>query len=449
MVSAQPGDHVIVKTKKEEVEGILLPGQKEETLILKLKSGYNMGIDKKKILSVVVSKKQEKKPAVSRGDIKQNKRLPTISILHTGGTIASKVDYTSGGVIASFTAEDFLTMFPEIEAIANIRTVLIDNLMSEDMIFAHYRKIAKAIAQEIEKGVDGIIIGHGTDTLALSTAALAFMIESPPIPIILVGAQRSSDRPSTDAAINLLSAATFITSTDFAGVALCMHETMDDNTCYILPPTKSRKMHTTRRDAFKPIGANPIARVNYETKKVVMLQPAYLKRDAARKPVVREKMEEKVGILRVYPSMKREVIDTFTSNKYRGLVLEGTGLGHAPTNIPENLPNYEALKAFIASGGIIVLTSQCIFGRVNRDVYTNTRRLGDIGIIYGEDMLTETAFIKLAWLLGNYSKEEVRKLLTVNLRGEISDRTLADWGVPDMAINTDPAPVKGEKAKKK
>ncbi|MBI2147739.1 Glu-tRNA(Gln) amidotransferase subunit GatD [Candidatus Woesearchaeota archaeon] len=446
-MNAKPGDRVIVTTKKEEVDGILMPNQETEALVLKLASGYNIGISQDKVVDVRVAEAagrdavkadkpgQEEQKKANTTETEEAKKLPAIAILHTGGTIASKVDYATGGVIASFTADDFLAMFPEIKSIARIKAVLIDNLMSEDMRFSHYQKIARAVQQEAAAGVDGIIIGHGTDTLAVTAAALSFMIESPAIPIILVGAQRSSDRPSTDAALNLLSAALFIAKTDAVGVAICMHETVDDDACVILPPAKTRKMHTTRRDAFKAVGDTPLARIDYEKKEVTMLKQGYLRKEDAKtdaaaakaaggkKMAIRDKFEEKVGILRVYPNMSREVIDVYIRHGYKGLVLEGTGLGHAPTNIPENHPNYEALKEFIAKGGLVVLTSQCIFGRVNRDVYTNTRRLGNIGVIYGEDMLTETAFVKLAWLLGNYGKEEARKLLAKNLRGEISERT--------------------------
>jgi len=423
MKNLKPGDTIEVTTKDEKIKGILMPRPElldKDTIVVKLSNGYNIGINKNKIKSIkVVEKYTEKKDVKTK--IKINKNLPTISILHTGGTIASKVDYRTGGVFASFSVEDFLIMFPEIEKIANIRSNMIYNIMSEDMRFMHYKQIAKSILKEIEHGVDGIIIGHGTDTIALTAAALSFVFENLHIPVILVGAQRSSDRGSTDAAMNLICAAEFIAKTDFKGVAMCMHEKMDDENCLILPPTKTRKMHTSRRDAFKVVDDKPIARINYKQKKIDFLKE-YKKKDS-KKLIVKDKFEDKVAIIKTYPNMFPDLVKALTTKKYKGIVLEATGIGQAPTNIKENMPNYTALKKFIDSGGIIVLTSQCIYGRVHPNVYTNCRRLADIGVIFGEDMLTETAFIKLAWLLGNYkNKEEIKKLIVTNLRGEINPR---------------------------
>jgi glutamyl-tRNA(Gln) amidotransferase subunit D len=425
-MTAKPGDKVKITTKNKTYEGLLMPNEETTNVVVKLDTGYNMGIDKSKIKTIKVIKKQcssKSKPF----KIKKDSNKPTIAVLHTGGTIASKVDYGSGGVIASFSSDDLIEMFPELKSIANIEAKLISNMMSEDIRFSHYKQIAKAIAEQIKNKVNGVIVGHGTDTLAVTAAALSFVFEKLPIPVIFVGSQRSTDRGSTDGAMNLICAAEFISKTDFAGVAVCMHENTNDNNCVILPATKTRKMHTTRRDAFKAINTKPIATINYNTKKIKFLTKKYNKKDKGHHFLLKDKFEEKVGVLRTYPNMGREVIDVFTKNGYKGIVLETTGLGQAPTNIKENLPNYEALKAFIKKGGVIVLTSQCIFGRVHEDVYTNCRRLKDIGIIYGEDMITETAHVKLSWLLGNYDAKEAKKLIITNLRGEITKRTGTDY----------------------
>jgi len=113
----------------------------------------------------------------------------------------------------------------------------------------------------------------------------------------------------------------------------------------------------------------------------------------------------------------------FLTQNFDAIVVEATGLGHMPTNTPENLKNYETLKKFIKNGGVVAITSQCLFGRVHPNVYANLRRLSSIGCIFCDDMLPETAFIKLSWLLGNYKKEEAKKLIDKNLRGEITKRT--------------------------
>jgi glutamyl-tRNA(Gln) amidotransferase subunit D len=401
--------------ENEVLEGVLMPDENKDTQFLKLKSGYNIGLSKKKIKKIVEIK--EKPSKSSKKPIKANPNLPEIAVLHTGGTIASKVDYETGGVKAHFSAEELLSMFPELSKIANIKTVFVSNMMSEDMRFSHYQDLVKAIKKEMNN-VKGIIIGHGTDTLAVTAAALSFMIENPPIPIMLVGSQRSSDRGSSDAGLNLICAAEFIASTNFKGVAICMHEDTSDNSCLIMPATKTRKMHTSRRDAFQVINDLPIARVDYEKKEIEQF-----KEGTEGKLSIKPDMEEKVAIIRTHPNMSVDFLKVLNEKSYKGLVLEGTGIGQAPTNIEKNIPIYNELKKFIKNGGVVVLTSQCIYGCVHPEIYANCRRLVEIGVVFGEDMLTETAHVKLAWLLANHPKQ-AKELIAKNLRGEITERSV-------------------------
>ncbi|MFH1275759.1 MAG: Glu-tRNA(Gln) amidotransferase subunit GatD [Candidatus Woesearchaeota archaeon] len=418
------GDKVRIISKGKTEEGILMPSSDENVVMLKLSNGYNMGFEKKDLEKIEFIEKP-KLNVTSLVKVKKNEKLFTITILHTGGTIASKVDYETGAVTAKFSAEDLLEMFPELGKIANIETELVANMMSEDMNFPEYQQIAMAVKKHAELGVKGIIIGHGTDTLSYTAAALSFMFEEINIPVLLVGSQRSPDRGSSDAALNLICAAKFIAETDFVGVAVCMHESSNDEECAILPPTKVRKMHTSRRDAFKTINDSPIALVNLNH--IEFLKKDYHKKSVQDKEVIKEKIilkdkfENKVGLLKVHPNMNSNLFKFFTEN-YKAFIIEGTGLGHAPTNTKENQQSYEYLKKFTENGGIVGITSQCLFGRVHPYVYTNLRRLSDLGCIFCEDMLPETAFIKLAWLLGNYSDEETKKLLAENLRGEIKSQ---------------------------
>ncbi len=415
------GDTVEVTTRSEKITGRIMPGN--SNIVLKLENGYNIGLDRKNVKKIRVVSRL-KKAKKQKASVAVQKNRPAIAILHTGGTIASRVDYKTGGVIAHYTPDWLLGMFPELEKIANINTVFIKNIMSEDIRFSDYRLIARSILKEVKKGVKGVIVAHGTDTLAYTAAALAFIFDNLPIPVVLVGAQRSSDRGSSDAAMNLISAARFILETDFCGVAICMHETMDDANSVILPATRTRKMHTSRRDAFKAIGDTPIARIDYNSGNVISIKGYTRKNDS--ELVVRDRFAEAVGILKTHPNMQHKVFDFFVKAGYKGLVLEATGLGQAPTNIPEHKRNYEALKSFIKKGGVVALTSQCIHGAVHPFVYANCRRLHDIGVIFCEDMLTETAFIKLAWLLGNFPRGKVKELMAQNLKGEISKRVVAD-----------------------
>lgn len=411
--------------EENKVKGTIIPSNlQEEIIMIKLESGYNAGFLTTKINNIKSLGEVKSVGKAKIMEIKKNPNLPTISILHTGGTIASRVNYSVGGVMASFDLEDLITMFPELVTIANIESVFVTNMMSEDIQTQHIKKISQVVSEQIKKGIRGIIIGHGTDMLGYSAAALAFELENCPIPIIIVGSQRSSDRGSSDAAMNLICASTFITKTNFKGVAVCMHNSTNDDYCAIVDATKVRKMHTSRRDAFKPINDTPIALIDYRTKEIKWIKEKIDFEKQKGEFKLRNNFEEKVGLIKMHPFITEKEINYYKKEKYKGLIIEGTGLGHTP--IRENDSFIKALKELIESECIIGITSQCLHGRVNSTVYTNLRKVASIGAIYCEDMLPETALMKLSWLLGNYSKEETIKMLSKNLRGEITTFTRTD-----------------------
>ncbi|MBI3290662.1 Glu-tRNA(Gln) amidotransferase subunit GatD, partial [Candidatus Falkowbacteria bacterium] len=325
---AASGDRVKVISKKRSEEGILMPSFGKNSILLKLDSGYNVGFEKKEVTKItVIAKGTEKKKLAQK--LKKNPHLPTIAILHTGGTIASKVDYRTGGVATEFSPEELLSLFPELKGLADIESELIAQMWSDDLRFAHFSLIAAAIERHLKKGVRGIIIGMGTDNLAVASAALSFIVEKSSVPIIFVGAQRSSDRGSSDAAMNLICAVEFAVKADFGGVAICMHEKAGDTSCAILPAAKTYKLHSSRRDAFRAINSTALARVDYTTRKITFLQKEYPQR--ADKLVLKPKMEEKVGLLKIHINMFPEQFSFFKG--YQGLVIEGTGLGHTPGQV--------------------------------------------------------------------------------------------------------------------
>jgi len=423
---AKPGDRVKVVTAEETMEGMLMPEEKD-FVVLKLDTGYNIGIAKNRVREITVVKEyKERKPELPKEE--QKKGLLTIAILHTGGTIASKVDYETGGVIARFEPEELLRMFPELKEIANIRSRLVSQMFSEDIRFAHYNILAREIEKEIKAGADGIIVTHGTDTMHYTGAALSFMLNNLGVPVVLVGAQRSSDRGSTDAALNLLAAAFFITaSKDFAEVSLCMHEGTDDDWCVILPGTKSRKMHSSRRDAFQAINVLPWARINVKEKKVDLLRTGYRKRAKTSVMVRPFKEDLKVGMLKVHTNMYASEFEAYKG--FDGLIIEGTGIaGNIPINeidayTKEHTKITQAIKNILASGTIAAAATQTIHGGINMNVYSTGRKMQELGILGNyTDMTPETAFIKLAWLLSNAPKDKVKELYGTNLVGEISER---------------------------
>ena len=427
MADPKLGDYVEIATNDEVFAGVLLesPELDRDMIIVKLEGGYNVGLDRRKVKKISFLRSPEKETLIKPQARPERKNLPKISILHTGGTIASKVDYRTGGVASRFKPEEILAMFPELKEIANFESRLIANTFSEDVRFAHYNVMAREIAKEIKRNADGIIVTHGTDTMHYTSAALSFMLENLPVPVILVGSQRSSDRGSSDSALNLLSAAYFIANSEFTGVGICMHENLSDNSCLILPGTKTRKMHTSRRDAFRAINAAPIARVNFGEKNVSLIAEPQEKPKGNLKlrPI---KDDLKIGILKARPNLFADEIKSYS--KFDGLIIEGTGLGqlsvtHFDEHTGENariLAELESLARKIP----VVMTSQAIHGRVQMNVYSTGRNLQKAGIIgHLNDLTPETAFIKLAWLLSNYDIKESKEMMTQNLRGEISKRT--------------------------
>lgn len=414
-------DKILVKTKTEEFIGTLMPSTDKNTIFIKLDTGYNIGISRDNLVKIdVIEEHKSTEHSVEDNVFKLG--LKTISILHTGGTIASKVDYTTGATIAKFTPSEILSLFPELNNIANIKSRLIGNIMSENMRFSDYNSIIKEIINEIKEGADGVIVTHGTDTMHYTSAALSFALQNLPVPVILVGAQRSSDRGSTDAYQNIISAAYFIVNTDFLGVGICMHENSSDESCVILSGLNSRKMHSSRRDAFVPVNSLPIARVFFNEHKIEYLNKNYNKTSGEFKTgFFNEKI--KVGILRTHTNMFPDEFSVFET--YDGLVIEGMGLGHAPILMhKDNEEIFKILKE-LSSKMPVVLTLQTIYGRVNMNVYSPGRMLLEIGVLGNLcDMTTETAFIKLAFLLSNYGKKEVRELIGKNICGEISEQSI-------------------------
>lgn len=415
---AKPGEAVEITTKNKKYCGILMPRtelQEHDSEIVKLKSGYNIGISKKKIKKIKVLAKS-KKEKTKKQKIPFDKNLPTVSILSTGGTISSKVDYKTGGVYASLTAEDFAEIEPKISWFANIKARQIAQVMSEDVSPEFWIKLAKEIFKELnKKEVSGVVVTHGTDSMHYTSAMLSFMLPKLSKPVILVGSQRSSDRGSSDTSMNLLCAV--IAATKKIGeVAVCMHATTEDNYCYLHRGTKVRKMHTSRRDAFRSINQFPIAKIWTDSR--IEFLADYKKPDAETKLNI--KLDKKVAIVYVYPGMEPKIIDYYVKQKYHGIVLMAMALGHVPTNV-KNYSLINNIKNATRKKIPVCITSQSLYGRVHPFVYSNLRRLEKTGAIFCEDMLPETAYVKLMHVLGQTRKmEQVRGLMQKNISGEIN-----------------------------
>ena len=427
MSEAKAGDVVEVITKEETISGILMPRPElldENFIVLKLDSGYNIGIDKKKIEKIKVIEVYKAKKAVKE-KVKFNKNLPTVAVLSTGGTISSRIDYRTGGVYADYTAEDFVEMMPELKNIANIKAKKIMSVMSEDLMPADWKQMAHEIAKELnDNNVSGVVITHGTDTLHYTAAALSFLLRNLNKPVVITGAQRSIDRGSSDAFMNLVCSITTAAKMNMAEVITCLHGSLSDDYCVLNRGTKVRKMHTSRRDAFRPINELPIAKV-YDTGKIEILNEKYKKKTNG-KVIVDDKFEEKIALVQIYPGMDPGIIDFYVKKGYKGIILTATALGHVPTMSKNSL--ISVLKKAIDKKVAVVIASQTLYGRTHPYVYTNLRKLSvEAGCIFAEDMLPETAYVKLGWVLGHTNDlAQIKKLMLENVAGEITHRIMPD-----------------------
>lgn len=415
------GDRIRIQKKSDSgvvvYEGVVMPTA-TRNVVIKLDSGYNVGIRQENTEIEVIERggrlktEKEAKEGAVKGEETRKREvkegLPALSILSTGGTIASKVDYRTGAVSPQFSTEDILEAIPELGQIANIKGKVIYSILSENMRAEYWRKLAAEVYNEIKNGAEGIIVTHGTDTMGYTAAALSFMVQTP-VPVVLVGSQRSSDRPSSDAAMNTICAAK-VACSDLAEVVVVMHGSTSDNFCLIHRGTKVRKMHTSARDAFQSINDTPIGKVIYDATDINKIRfeffSAYTKR-GEKELELSDKLEDKCCLIKFYPSADPAILDFFIAQQgYKGIVLEGTGLGHVSA---EWIPG---VARAIKQGIPVVMTSQCLYGTICDRVYDTGRDLLHAGIIEGEDMLPETALVKLMWVLGQTSDmEEVRRLM--------------------------------------
>ncbi|ABM80776.1 Glu-tRNA(Gln) amidotransferase subunit GatD [Hyperthermus butylicus] len=431
---ARVGDRIrIVQRDGRVFEGILMPRyalSAKPIIVIKLDNGYNIGVRVDEHTEITVVKTREAilreaaagAPAVVPLLEEQPplEKRPRVMIIGTGGTIASKIEYETGAVKPAMSARDLVEAVPEIGFIAEVSAEVLMNILSENMRPEYWERIVDAVAKSIAEGFEGIVVAHGTDTMAYTASALAFAFRGLPVPIAFVGAQRSSDRPSSDASFNLISAVLVAARAPFAEVTVVMHGETGDTYALAHRATKVRKMHTSRRDAFQSINARPLARV-YPFERRIELVSEPLQRRGEQELRVMNGFERKVALVKYYPGMDSEIIDFLVDRGYRGIVLEGTGLGH----VGEWL--VDSIRRAVENEIVVVMTSQTLFGRVNMNVYATGRKLLAAGVVPGDDMLPETAFVKLSWVLAHSSSfEEAKRLMRENLAGEINPRHTVD-----------------------
>jgi glutamyl-tRNA(Gln) amidotransferase subunit D len=405
-----------------DIEGLILPRTETDNpfhIVLKMHTGYNIGIHVDGIKEIVKLGRKEVSYKISEREFPYDPAKPNVTLLGTGGTIASRLDYRTGAVIPAFSPGELYGAVPELGDIANLKTRQIYQIFSENVTPAIWLGTAKAIQEEIEGGADGIVIGHGTDTMHYTSAALTFMVQDSPVPIIMVGSQRSSDRPSSDAALNLIGATYAAAHGDIAEVLVCMFGPTSDQFDLLHRGTRVRKMHSSYRSTFRTISDTPVATVRQG--EIRIIKQDYVRRDPTRKLRLDAVFDERVTILYYYPNMKPDLIDALVDNGYKGIVIAGTGLGHI------NKELCPAVKRAITAGVHVYMTVETLWGYVQMYVYDTGRDIMDLGVVPAGNMLPETAYVKLGWALGHtHDHEEVKKLMLTPICGELTDREPID-----------------------
>jgi len=417
------GDRIHVERGDQDYEGVLMPSSTPDNIVVKLDGGYNVGIDRDavtvEVLESDVYDVESAQDEEGTSTIQFDDDLPTVSLISTGGTIASTVDYRTGAVTAQFDAEDVLRAVPDLAGMANYRGRVVANILSENMTPAVWQDLAEAIHEEIEAGADGVVVMHGTDTMQFTASAMAFMLDTP-VPIVFTGSQRSADRPSSDNVMNAVCAVAAAQS-DAAEVMVCMHENESDDRCALHRGTRVRKNHTSRRDAFETVGAEPLGVVDYDAVSGdtassdgdgVSFRREYAERDETGLALAAD-LETEVELVKFTPGTDASRLEALGDAD--GIVVEGTGLGHVDTDW------IDVIDDLTDDGTSVVMTSQCLEGRVCDRVYDTGRDLLDAGVVEGEDMLPGTAKVKLMWALAN--TENVADTMQEPLAGEIQDQS--------------------------
>ena len=396
------GAEVLVRVNGGEYRGIIMPRYEladDEHIVIKLRSGYNIGLSVDNIIDMInlegARDITSTPTGLKREDGSEEKPRTRIALISTGGTIASRIDYRTGGVRAALSADELYAMVPELNDIASIDTYPLIQEYSENITHRHWSMIAEAVKEKVEQGYDGVVVAHGTDTMHYTSAALSFALQNLPVPVVLVGSQRSSDRPSSDASLNLLGSVLFASYADAAGVFISMHAESSDDRIALHIGTRVRKNHTSSRDAFESIDTTPIAYVDVDSNSIDM-QVRVPMRDRSRRVECRSRFDGKTALLKFHPNFDPGIIEYLVSDGYRGLVIEGTGLGHVGSYC------FDALKRAIESGMLVYMTSQCIWGRLRMSVYSTGRDLLNIGVV-PLNMLSEVAYVKLSWALANFA----------------------------------------------
>ena len=416
---------LVVKTWAglDEHVGVALPSAGQGLVTIKLVNGYNLSFPSSYVEEFKVMGEMPEPQEVVPEPIKQDESLPLVHLIHTGGTIASKVDYSTGAVTARFEPSELLEAVPELRSIARIRAVKLGNMWSDDIRPRHWNRMLKATEEAFAEGAVGVVITHGTDTLHLSAAAMSYGWSGsggrPPGRIVLTGSQRSPDRGSSDAPENLISAVYWAANgpepTGYRDSSVVVtHATSSDGSCTVLPGCACRKYHSSRRDAFKSINQDPLAYVEFgaEGPRIVMeeLDP----HDARPEAISPAMFDDSIRIAQFVSDghLHSDIVNSAIELGYDALLFHGTGLGHLPISdpqedSPENTKLRLLLEDYCEEGGIAVVVAQTVYGPVHLDVYSKGRVQQSIGMIGNGSLCPPgSALVKLHFLLSSDGSPE-------------------------------------------
>ncbi len=433
-LNAPVWSQVTLRTTRGDFSGLILP--RSETadalhVVLKLATGYNIGVRWDTVTAIEVHGRKEAHYQIPEKEFPHDPAKPRVKLFGTGGTIASRLDYRTGAVIPAFSPGELYGSVPELADICNMETEKLYGVFSENMGPEQWMGTARAIAAEIDKGVAGIVVGHGTDTMHHTAAALSFMVQNSPVPIVMVGSQRSSDRPSSDAAINLINATRTAATSDIAEVMVCMFGPTSDRYGLLHRGTRVRKMHSSYRSTFRTLSDIPLGKVDEDG--VTPFRDDYRRRRADYGVDLKAVFDDRVALVYYYPAMKPDIIDSLVEGGYKGIIIAGTGLGHV------NKPLYPALARARDAGVHVYMTVQTLWGYVQMYVYETGREIMELGVVPAANMLPEVAYVKLGWALGQtHDPDEVRRIMLEPVAGETTDREphngylLFQGGIPEV-----------------
>ncbi|MGA8664495.1 MAG: Glu-tRNA(Gln) amidotransferase subunit GatD [Thermoplasmata archaeon] len=387
----------------------------DRILQLKLANGYNVGlrIGSSARFHVLPDVSRDARaapatPAARRG----REGEPWVALLTTGGTIASRVDYETGGVRPVKGEDEILAFYPELERSGPVRILPVFDRLSEDLRPDDWIVLGEKVVTAFKDGAVGVVIAHGTDTLAYTAAALSFLLVDLPGPVALVGAQRSPDRPSSDGPSNLQAAVQVAREAPLGEVVAVMHSGLSDTSFAIHRGTWVRKMHSSRRDAFETRNGPLLGKV--EGGRVTVAEfgrprtPGPARLDGP--------IDPRAALLWFYPGLHPTYAQLLV-RELRGIVLAGTGLGHVGAD------HLEWIRAATAAGKVVAMTTQCLAGRADPYVYATGRELHHAGVVYLDDLLPETAYTKMLWALGHSDTPAgVVERLKTPRAGEFLDR---------------------------